>query len=119
MKNILYITLCSLLYCNIIVGQCPPLEVSTDPQNPFNEEVGNVQSSLYFNNFNWQIPNYNPSNCVLSTVQSPFESRTNVNFIDKLSTDTDIKDYYVEDGWELLNENITNTNQTDVIYFTL
>jgi hypothetical protein len=79
MKNILLITLCSLLYCNIIVGQCPPLEVSTDPQNPFNEEVGNVQSSLYFNNFNWQIPNYNPSNYVLSTVQSPFESTTGLS----------------------------------------
>jgi hypothetical protein len=119
MKNILYITLCSLLYCNIIVGQCPPLDVSTDPQNPFNEEVGNIQSSLYFNNFNWQTPYYYPGNYVLLDVQSPFESTTNINFFNKLSTDTDIKDYYVEDGWELLNENITSTNQTDVIYFTL
>jgi hypothetical protein len=119
MKNILLITLCSLLYCNIIVGQCPPLEVSTDPQNPFNKEVGNVQSSPYFNNFNWQTPYYYPGNYVLLDVQSPFESTTNVNFFNKLSTDTDIKDYYVEDGWELLNENITNTNQTDLIYFTL
>jgi|AntRauTorckE5430_2_1112549.scaffolds.fasta_scaffold08138_1 hypothetical protein len=119
MKNILLITLCSLLYCNIIVGQCPPLEVSTDPQNPFNKEVGNVQSSPYFNNFNWQTPYYYPGNYVLLDVQSPFESTTNINFFNKLSTDTDIKDYYVEDGWELLNENITSTNQTDVIYFTL
>jgi hypothetical protein len=111
MKHIIFITICSFLSCNIIWGQCTPLQVSTNPENPFNYEVGQgVSTSPYLNNFDWQTPNYSPGNYVSSIVQSPFESTTNVNFFNKLSTDTGIKDYYVEDGWELLNENITNTN---------
>jgi hypothetical protein len=71
MKNILLITLYSFLCCNMIWGQCTPLQVSTDPQNSFNEELidpitGNI-NPLYINhlnNFDWQSDPYNPANYV-------------------------------------------------------
>jgi hypothetical protein len=67
MKHIFLIMICSGLYCNIVWGQCTPLEVSTDPKNPFNEEVEidpTTGTSPFLNNFDWQTYSYNPANYV-------------------------------------------------------
>lgn len=59
MKNIFLIMICSLISYNIW-GQCRPIQVSTNPEYPFNEEVG-TSSQAHLNNFDWlQIPDYYP-----------------------------------------------------------
>lgn len=125
MKKLIFTILCNFLFLVISWGQgCSPLQVSTNPDNAFNDEVGqNVTTSPYLNNFDWLTSDYHPLNYVVNnsqllSIQSPFEDPNNVNY-NKLSTPTGIKDYYTEDGWELLNENITSSNRTDIIHFML
>lgn len=106
-------------------SNCTPNGISTNPETPINPIIqSNSNCTDVLNYFDWtdqyfSTPQYD--NNGTNIVESPFYNEDN-SFLEHISWHTQYggPNYHPEDGWELLKENITETDAgVDFIYFIL
>ncbi|MDX1904124.1 MAG: T9SS type A sorting domain-containing protein [Thermonemataceae bacterium] len=103
MKNIVFATILAALFLvgGTVSGQaiCPPVGISTNPENPINP-----QKPIKKNSFDWRTEFYrfNYKNSQVINIISPFWDSQNGVTDPVYGYESNSRDYHPEDGWELL-----------------
>lgn len=93
-----FLTIILITSCQTLFGQCPTTGISTNPDNPVNNQNPNYVNDF----FDWRNNTFpvNSNNVNATQIISPYSPNGNLNSntIDLSIT----KDYLPEDGWELI-----------------